>query len=75
MPLFNITLKENASDAELEKTNILRARDTAKSQGGKITHEFTLMKGFIVDFPADKVGVLESNEHINVEQDSELQTQ
>ena len=28
-----------------------------------------------VDFPADKVNVLESNEHIHVEQDAEVKTQ
>ncbi|MCJ1256494.1 hypothetical protein MMC24_004315 [Lignoscripta atroalba] len=68
--LYNVTLKENASPEELSK-----AKDTAKSQGGSITHEFTLIKGFTVDFPADKVGVLESNDHIHVEQDAEVKTQ
>jgi hypothetical protein len=57
MPLFNVgrhqscltssanrnkvTLKENASPDELQK-----AKDKAKSDGGEIKHEFTLIKGF-----------------------------
>ncbi|KAI9874373.1 hypothetical protein MMC16_004570 [Acarospora aff. strigata] len=68
--LYNVTLKENASPDELAK-----AKETAKDQGGDIKHEFTLIKGFTVDFPADKVNVLESNEHIHVEQDAEVKTQ
>ncbi|KAA6409782.1 MAG: hypothetical protein FRX48_06394 [Lasallia pustulata] len=68
--LYNVTLKEGASPEELSK-----AKETAKSQGGDIKHEFTLIKGFTVDFPADKVGVLETNEHVHVEQDAEVTTQ
>jgi hypothetical protein len=34
-------LKENASPEELQK-----AKDKAKSDGGEIKHEFTLIKGF-----------------------------
>jgi hypothetical protein len=36
-----VTLKENASPEELTK-----AKDKAKSDGGEIKHEFTLIKGF-----------------------------
>jgi hypothetical protein len=54
-------LKENASRDELEKyaftipflhrmipmlTGTTRAKETAKSQGGEIKHEFTLISGF-----------------------------
>jgi len=70
MPLFNVTLKENASPEELTK-----AKDKAKADGGQIKHEFTLIKGFTVEFPEDKVGVLQTNEHIHVEQDGEVKTQ
>ncbi|KAK4947987.1 hypothetical protein LTR10_013040 [Elasticomyces elasticus] len=70
MPLYNITLKENASPEELTK-----AKDKAKSEGGSIKHEFTLIKGFTVEFPEDKVGVLQTNDHIHVEQDGEVKTQ
>lgn len=70
MPLFNVTLKENASPDELTK-----AKDKAQADGGQIKHEFKLIKGFTVEFPDDKVGVLQTNEHIHVEQDSEVKTQ
>ncbi|MCJ1313908.1 hypothetical protein MMC25_007588 [Agyrium rufum] len=67
---YNVTLKENASPAELEK-----AKETAKSQGGEIVNEFKLIKGFTVKYPDDHVSVLESNEHIYVESDGEVKTQ
>jgi len=70
MPLYNVTLKENARDEELAK-----AKENAKSSGGEIKHEFTLIKGFTVEFPNDKVGILQTNDHIHVEQDGEVKTQ
>ncbi|KAK5074794.1 hypothetical protein LTS08_005637 [Lithohypha guttulata] len=70
MPVFNVTLKENAPAAELEK-----AKQAYKDNGGEIKHEFTLIKGFTVEVPDDKVGVFQSNEHIHVEQDGEVRTQ
>ncbi|RMZ89255.1 hypothetical protein DV736_g3514, partial [Chaetothyriales sp. CBS 134916] len=70
MPLYNVTLKENASADELQK-----AKEKAKADGGEIKHEFTLIKGFTVEFPDDKVGVLQSNEHVHVEEDREVKTQ
>jgi hypothetical protein len=39
--MFQVTLKENASPEELNK-----AKEKAKSDGGEIKHEFTLIKGF-----------------------------
>ncbi|KAI4243206.1 MAG: hypothetical protein L6R40_003574 [Gallowayella cf. fulva] len=70
MPMFNITLKEGASPDQLSK-----AKDEAKNQGGEIKHEFTLIKGFTVEFPSDRVTTLETNEHIHVEQDGQVKTQ
>ncbi|RMZ74737.1 hypothetical protein DV737_g5783, partial [Chaetothyriales sp. CBS 132003] len=70
MPLYNVTLKENASVDELQK-----AKAKATADGGEIKHEFTLIKGFTVEFPDDKVGVLQSNEHVHVEEDREFKTQ
>ncbi|CAL8577400.1 hypothetical protein XPA_003229 [Xanthoria parietina] len=52
-----------------------RAKDDAKNQGGEIKHEFTLIKGFTVEFPADRATTLETNEHIHVEQDGAVKTQ
>ncbi|KAL8822155.1 MAG: hypothetical protein Q9191_007100 [Dirinaria sp. TL-2023a] len=70
MPLYNVTLKDGASPDELDK-----AKETAQSKGGVIKHEFSLIKGFTVEYPADAVGALESNDHIHVEQDAEVTTQ
>ncbi|MCJ1292936.1 hypothetical protein MMC34_004489 [Xylographa carneopallida] len=67
---YNVTLKDDAPPEELAK-----AKETAKSQGGEITHEFSLIKGFTVNYPDDKMSTLESNEHIHVEQDGEVKTQ
>ncbi|KAL8697729.1 MAG: hypothetical protein Q9224_002170 [Gallowayella concinna] len=88
MPMYNITLKDGASPDQLSKfglcaqelQNLLanhgnRAKDDAKNQGGEIKHEFTLIKGFTVEFPADRVTTLETNEHIHVEQDGQVKTQ
>jgi hypothetical protein len=81
-------LKENANEEELTK-----AKENAKSSGGEIKHEFSLIKGFTcvpppatstsavadwfcrVEFPDDKVGILQTNDHIHVEQDGEVMTQ
>jgi len=68
--IYNVTLKENASPTELEK-----AKELVKSKGGVIKHEFTLIKGFTVEIPDDSVSILQSNEHIHVEEDSEVKTQ
>ena len=48
--MSQVTLKENVSADELTK-----AKEKAKSDGGEIKHEFTLIKGFTYDlFPAIK---------------------
>ncbi|KAE8355288.1 hypothetical protein BDV28DRAFT_129275 [Aspergillus coremiiformis] len=70
MPLYNVTLKKDSPPEELEK-----AKDKARSQGGTIKHEYTLIKGFTVEYPDDQVNALESTDHIHVEQDGEITTQ
>ncbi|KAI9829325.1 MAG: hypothetical protein M1819_006388 [Sarea resinae] len=71
MPVVNVTLKnQSAGKEELEK-----AKKTAQEQGGTDIQDYKLIKGFTVNFPADKVSTLESNEHVNVEHDSEFTTQ
>jgi hypothetical protein len=40
-------LKENAKEEELTK-----AKENAKSSGGEIKHEFTLIKGFTCALPS-----------------------
>ncbi|KAK7707882.1 hypothetical protein SLS57_009141 [Botryosphaeria dothidea] len=77
MPAINVTLKEGASADELEK-----AKKSVADQGGKVTHEFKLIKGFTYDyptlfaeFPADTVHSLATNDHVTVEADQEVKTQ
>ncbi|PGH06521.1 hypothetical protein GX51_02345 [Blastomyces parvus] len=68
--LFNVTLKKDAPPEELEK-----AKEEARRSGGTIKHEYTLIKGFTVEYPDDHIKVLESTEHLHVEQDGEVRTQ
>ncbi|TGJ86879.1 hypothetical protein E0Z10_g1898 [Xylaria hypoxylon] len=71
MPTYIITCKSEASADQ-----VAEAKQHAKDQGGKITHEYNLIKGFAVEFPADKITTLESHEHVKaVELDQEVKTQ
>ncbi|KAJ5168449.1 uncharacterized protein N7482_004043 [Penicillium canariense] len=70
MPLYNVTLKPDAPVEQLDA-----AKDQAREKGGTIKHEYSLIKGFVVEFPDDHVDTLESNDHIHVEQDTEVKTQ
>ncbi|KAJ5499255.1 hypothetical protein LT330_000154 [Penicillium expansum] len=69
MPLYNITLKTNAPTEELEK-----AKETAREKGGVIKHEYSIIKGFTVEFPDDTVQTFESTEYVHVEQDGAVTT-
>ncbi|CAF9934192.1 MAG: hypothetical protein ALECFALPRED_005882 [Alectoria fallacina] len=68
--MYNITLKQGASPEQIDK-----AKESAKSQGGTIKHEFTLIKGFTVEFPNETVHTLKTDDHIHVEQDGQARTQ
>ncbi|KAH8705193.1 hypothetical protein BGW36DRAFT_421761 [Talaromyces proteolyticus] len=70
MTLFNVTLKDSAPQEQLEK-----AKEEARKNGGTIKHEYKIIKGFTVEYPDDQVNVLETNEHIHVEQDGMVSTQ
>ncbi|PTU19630.1 hypothetical protein P175DRAFT_0309770 [Aspergillus ochraceoroseus IBT 24754] len=70
MPLYNVTLKKDSPPEKLEQ-----AKEKAKLEGGNIKHEYTLIKGFTVEFPEDAVFNLEADDHIHVEQDGEMRTQ
>ncbi|KAH8427397.1 uncharacterized protein LDX57_005112 [Aspergillus melleus] len=70
MPLYNVTLKKDSPPEELQK-----AKEQVRKEGGTIKHEYTLIKGFTVDFSDDLVRTFESSEHIHVEQDGEMRTQ
>ncbi|GAP93253.1 putative peptidase inhibitor I9 [Rosellinia necatrix] len=71
MPSYIITCKPSASAEEVAAT-----KQHAKDQGGKITHEYNIIKGFAVEFPADNINTLESHEHVErVELDQPVTTQ
>ncbi|CAF9926783.1 hypothetical protein IMSHALPRED_007046 [Imshaugia aleurites] len=68
--MYSITLKQGASADEIDK-----AKESAKAQGGTVKHEFTLIKGFTVEFPNETVHTLKTDDHIHVEQDGAARTQ
>ncbi|KAK3636485.1 hypothetical protein LTR17_014694 [Elasticomyces elasticus] len=70
MPSINVSLKDGASAEQLDA-----AKKQVTEQGGKIINEFKLIKGFTAEFPEDKVHTLQSNEHLNVENDGQVKTQ
>ncbi|KAF6829523.1 hypothetical protein CMUS01_08124 [Colletotrichum musicola] len=71
MPTYIVTCKEDATPDQVKA-----AKQHAVDQGGKIGHEYSLIKGFSVDFPEDAVQTLESHEHVKaVEKDQEVRTQ
>ncbi|KAG8414324.1 hypothetical protein J3459_014831 [Metarhizium acridum] len=68
MPGYIVTCKDDATEDQIKA-----AKQHALDQGGKITHEYTLIKGFAVSFPDDAIATLESNEHVKaVELDGEV---
>ncbi|KAI0799120.1 hypothetical protein GGR55DRAFT_684305 [Xylaria sp. FL0064] len=68
---YIVTCKEDASPEQ-----VAEAKKHAQDQGGKITHEYNLIKGFAVEIPDDTVNTLESHPHIKgVEKDQEVKTQ
>ncbi|KAK0388669.1 hypothetical protein NLU13_4912 [Sarocladium strictum] len=71
MPTYIITCKEDATDEQ-----VAAVKQHAKDQGGKIEHEYNIIKGFSVAFDDDKVTTLEQHEHVKaVEADAEMHTQ
>ncbi|OAA44408.1 pyruvate dehydrogenase kinase [Metarhizium rileyi] len=69
MPSYIVTCKDDASDDQVKE-----AKKHAIDQGGKITHEYTLIKGFAVSFDKDAITTLESSEHVKaVEEDGKVE--
>ncbi|KAJ9148887.1 Alpha-ketoacid dehydrogenase kinase [Pleurostoma richardsiae] len=67
MPSYIVTCKDDATPEQVDA-----AKKAAVDQGGKIGHEYTLIKGFSVTFPSDSVQTLASHEHVKaVEADKE----
>ncbi|KAL2130438.1 hypothetical protein VTI74DRAFT_6384 [Chaetomium olivicolor] len=71
MPSYIVTCKGDATDEQVEAL-----KQHARDQGGKIGHEYSLIKAFQVTFDKGTVQTLASHEHVeNVEQDQEVRTQ
>ncbi|KAG7118676.1 hypothetical protein HYQ45_009338 [Verticillium longisporum] len=71
MPSYIVTCKKDATDDQVES-----AKEHAKNQGGTITHEYNLIKGFAVKFDEGAVQSLEAHEHVEqVEVDGEMNIQ
>ncbi|KAK3488120.1 uncharacterized protein B0T23DRAFT_415003 [Neurospora hispaniola] len=71
MPSYIVTLKDTATDEEIAKT-----KEDVKAQGGKIGHEYTLIKAFQAIYPEGSVSTLENHEHVKgVEADQESPAQ
>ncbi|KAL5594372.1 hypothetical protein BROUX41_001307 [Berkeleyomyces rouxiae] len=56
MPSYMVTLKKGSTDEE-----VTAAKELAQKQGGEITDEFTLIKGFAVSYPEGTVQTLENH--------------
>ncbi|KAI9901530.1 hypothetical protein N3K66_003347 [Trichothecium roseum] len=71
MPTYIVSCKDDARDEDVSE-----AKQHARDQGGKITHEYKLIKGFAVEFPDGSVTTLESHPHVKaVEADGQMTTQ
>ncbi|KAL7895375.1 hypothetical protein HDV64DRAFT_100584 [Trichoderma sp. TUCIM 5745] len=71
MPAYIVTLHDDATDAQ-----VAAAKQKATDAGGKITQEYSLIKGFAVEFPQGSVSTLEQDPSVKaVEADSVMRTQ
>ncbi|KAM0472862.1 hypothetical protein ACHAPX_008539 [Trichoderma viride] len=71
MPAYIVTLHDDASDAQ-----VAAAKQKATDAGGKITQEYSLIKGFAVEYPEGTVSTLEQDPSVKaVEEDSVMRTQ
>ncbi|KAL7785980.1 hypothetical protein V8C37DRAFT_393082 [Trichoderma ceciliae] len=71
MPSYIVTLKENATD-----NDFAAAKKKAIDAGGNITHEYSLIKGFSVEYPEGTVVTLDSDPNVqSVEADQVVTTQ
>ncbi|KAK4223762.1 hypothetical protein QBC38DRAFT_486985 [Podospora fimiseda] len=71
MPSYIITLNESATDSELAE-----AKQHVKDQGGKIVHEYSLIKGFSFELPEGTVSTLAKKPYVaSVEADQEVTIQ
>ncbi|OAA39858.1 Proteinase inhibitor, propeptide [Beauveria brongniartii RCEF 3172] len=59
MPTYIVTLKDDASPEQVKE-----AKAKCVEQGGKIIHEYDIIKGFSVSYPEDAITTLESNPYV-----------
>ncbi|RDW93349.1 uncharacterized protein DSM5745_00671 [Aspergillus mulundensis] len=62
MPTYMIKLKPTATDDDIKAV-----KDKAVSNGGTITHEYKLIKGFAVEMPEQVTSMSFVEEHPHVE--------
>ncbi|KAI0425558.1 hypothetical protein F5Y09DRAFT_321478 [Xylaria sp. FL1042] len=68
---YIVTCKDDATPEQ-----VAQAKQHAKDQGGKITHEYNLIKGFAVEIPDGTVSSLDAHPSVKgVEKDQEVKTQ
>ncbi|KAK4158099.1 hypothetical protein C8A00DRAFT_28998 [Chaetomidium leptoderma] len=71
MPSYIVTCKSDANDEQ-----VAAAKQHVLDQGGKIGHEYSLIKGFQAIFPEGSVQTLENHDAVDaVEVDGEMRTQ
>ncbi|KAF4125280.1 Peptidase inhibitor I9, partial [Geosmithia morbida] len=71
MPAYIVSCNESAKPEE-----VADAKQHCRDQGGTIKHEYTIIKGFSVEFPEDAVTTLENHPHIkSVENDGVMKIQ
>ncbi|KAG6172404.1 hypothetical protein E4U36_002799 [Claviceps purpurea] len=70
MASYIVTFKDDASEDQIKA-----AKKQAVEQGAKITHEYSLIKGFAVEINDDAISTLEANENIKaIEKDGQAST-
>ncbi|KAH7327899.1 hypothetical protein B0I35DRAFT_472669 [Stachybotrys elegans] len=70
MPTYIVTCKDEASDDDVKA-----CKQHVRELGGKIEHEYNLIKGFSVAFPDGTVTTLETHPHVKaVEEDKPMHT-
>ncbi|KAG5951714.1 hypothetical protein E4U53_002446 [Claviceps sorghi] len=70
MTSYIVTFKDDATEDQIQA-----AKKQAIDQGGKITQEYSLIKGFAVELKDDAITTLEANEHVKaVEKDGPVST-
>ncbi|KAL2837851.1 hypothetical protein BJY01DRAFT_220520 [Aspergillus pseudoustus] len=71
MPSYIVKCKSSASDEEIQAV-----KDQAVQNGGTITHEYNLIKGFAVTLPDVSTLSFDGHPHVeHVELDGEVKTQ